>query len=69
MVLPVRLEILGEPAGMDHNWLLKGKPLGTHRHRCEYRASVIGEFLYDAGLGGFFGESSLNSTVIRRIPR
>jgi len=49
-----RLEILGELAGMVHHWLLKGKPQGTHRHRCEYWASVIGGILGEAGLGALF---------------
>ncbi|MGO9598674.1 MAG: hypothetical protein ACLP7Q_11855 [Isosphaeraceae bacterium] len=49
-----RLEILGELAGMVHHWLLKGKPQGTHQHRCEYWASVIGGILEECGLGEYF---------------
>jgi hypothetical protein len=39
---------------MVHRWLLKGKALGTHQHRCEYWASVIGGILGEAGLGALF---------------
>jgi hypothetical protein len=49
-----RLEILGELAGMVRRWLVKGKPRGTHRHRCEEWASAIGGILDVAGLGTSF---------------
>src|SRR5208282_3000443 len=49
-----RLEILGELAGMVHRWLLEGKPMGTHQHRCEHWASVIGGILSEVGLGPLF---------------
>jgi hypothetical protein len=49
-----RLEILGELVAMVQRWLLSGKPLGRHRHRCRHWAEVIGGILDANGLGEWF---------------
>jgi hypothetical protein len=49
-----RLEIIGELVGMILHWVQHGRPLGSHKHRCDRWAARIGGIFDTAGLGTFF---------------
>jgi hypothetical protein len=49
-----RLEILGELVGMVLNWVQHGRPLSSHKHRCDRWAAKIGGIMDANGLGTFF---------------
>ena len=49
-----RLEIIGELVGMILHWVQQGRPLGSHKHRCDRWAAKIGGIMDANGLGTFF---------------
>jgi hypothetical protein len=49
-----RLEIIGELVGMVLHWVQQGRPLGSHKHRCDRWAATIGGIMGANGLGTFF---------------
>ncbi|MBL8798907.1 MAG: hypothetical protein JNM56_33795 [Planctomycetia bacterium] len=49
-----RRELLGELAGMVLHWQQQARPHGTHRHRCQQWARLIGGILEANGLGEYF---------------
>src|SRR5262249_17306077 len=49
-----RLEIIGELVGMVLHWVQQGRPLGSHKHRCDRWAAKIGGIMDANGLGTFF---------------
>ena len=49
-----RLEIIGELVGMVLHWVQQGRPLGSHKHRCDRWAAKIGGIMDANGLSTFF---------------
>jgi hypothetical protein len=49
-----RREIIAELVGMVLVWVQQGRPLGSHKHRCDRWAAKIGGIMDANGLGQFF---------------